>query len=153
VWLLGCKNSVLKDEGLNPYMGLLCHSCLIYIISILFPLVHGKTIRENSLLYKNVTATYHRYKGIVPYHFLQCTLHKYPMALLPSFQRNSRDISNEMISALPNVIAELTNFKSSDVFTTLLQGNITTFNFVTTILQVNILNPKFYDLPIKTKFF
>ncbi len=28
--------------------------------------------RENSLLYKNVTATYHRYKGDVPYHFMQC---------------------------------------------------------------------------------
>ncbi len=44
-------------------------SQLFNIISILFPVIHGKTIRENSLLYKNVTSAYHRYKGLVPYFF------------------------------------------------------------------------------------
>ncbi len=39
------------------------------MFSIKFPLVYGKIIRENSLRYKNVTATYHRYQGIVPYLF------------------------------------------------------------------------------------
>ncbi len=48
---------------------------LFNMISVLFPLVEGKTIRENSLLYKNVTATYHRYKGLVPQYFLQCTFY------------------------------------------------------------------------------
>jgi hypothetical protein len=45
---------------------------LFNMISINFSLVLNKMMRENSLLYKNVTATYHRYKGFVQYHFLQC---------------------------------------------------------------------------------
>jgi hypothetical protein len=48
-------------------------SQLLNMISMLFSLFHVKTIRENSLLYKNVTATYHRYQGTCPIPFLQCT--------------------------------------------------------------------------------
>jgi hypothetical protein len=46
---------------------------LLNMISILFPLVHDKAIRENSLLNKNLTVTYHSYTRLVSYHFLKCT--------------------------------------------------------------------------------
>jgi hypothetical protein len=42
-------------------------------IPFIYGNIHGKIIRENSPRYKNVTATYHRYKGVVSYYFLQCT--------------------------------------------------------------------------------
>jgi hypothetical protein len=46
---------------------------VIPVYPIKIPLLHGETIRGNSLLYKNVTAAFHGYKGIVSYNFLQCT--------------------------------------------------------------------------------
>ncbi len=55
-----------------------------------FSLVHGKIIRENSHRYKNVTVTYHRYKEVVPCHFLQWILRDLRKKVSPL--RNSHQV-------------------------------------------------------------